>query len=452
MRITTELPITLGFIKEALGQSATFTDFKRRINAITTDTREISKNDIFIALGGENFDGENFVNDAKLKGAYTISSKTKDSDILVKNTKSALLDLAEAYKENLNIVHTVAVTGSVGKTTTKNILSSLLSHKYKVHATYKNLNNEIGVPITIFSTPKDTEVLVIEAGMNHSGELFGISKCIKPDIAIITKIGTAHIGNFGSREKIAQAKSEIAAGMTSQNILIPYGETLLYGLLNFYTFSTENEKADYYLSVRSVLENKITFSYKCDRFYIENAEINALALHLPECLGFAISAMEKLAFDKDDIIEAINKTDFSGYDKKIKAGSNLIINDAYNSSMEAVFLAIKTLNAYKGTRSALIGDMLELGNFSEELHYEIGRALAKANISKLYLFGEYSEYIKKGALKEGFSKNSIFVNENTNEPEVTAEQIKRHSFGEVILFKASRKLRLERIIEILSKI
>ena len=103
MRITTELPITLGFIKEALGQSATFTDFKRRINAITTDTREISKNDIFIALRGENFDGEDFVKEAKHKGAYTVSSKIKDSDILVKNTKSALLDLAEAYKKNLNI-------------------------------------------------------------------------------------------------------------------------------------------------------------------------------------------------------------------------------------------------------------------------------------------------------------------------------------------------------------
>ena len=197
MRIKLSFSITKDFITRSISPVSSLNK-NLTITHISTDTRNISKGDLFFALKGDRFDGERFINDAIIKGAYTVSSKYNSASFLVNDTKEALMELARNYKSMVSPKYTIAITGSVGKTTTKEITASLLSSKYNVHKTEKNYNNELGVAFTILSLPKNTDILIAECGMNHFGELSKISKMLLPDIAVITKIGTAHIGNLGS--------------------------------------------------------------------------------------------------------------------------------------------------------------------------------------------------------------------------------------------------------------
>ena len=223
MRIKTEYPLYISSIAHILKANL---KFNTKINAITTDSRECEKDDLFFALSGENFDGVDFIDEAKFKGAYTVSS-SKKSDFTVSNTESALLSVASAYKQIVNPKYTIAVTGSVGKTTVKDFVNSLLSEVMKTHKTEKNFNNIIGLSHTLLSAKKGTDALVCELGMNHRGEIDELSRAIHPDISIITNIGTAHIGNLGSQEEIAKAKLEIENGMHGGKTIIKDDEVLL---------------------------------------------------------------------------------------------------------------------------------------------------------------------------------------------------------------------------------
>ena len=208
MRIKTEIPLSLGFIKDSLGLKSTACEHTTYVSAICTDTRKVIGEELFIGLRGEDLDGSVFIPDIKDRALCTIGALSSDADIKVENTGTSLLRLANAYKKLLPIKSTVAITGSVGKSTTKNLLTLIMKSKFQLHSTYKNLNNEIGVPFTVFSAPKNTELLICESGMNHRGELERISRCIEPDVSVITKIGSAHIGNLGTREMIAKAKQK----------------------------------------------------------------------------------------------------------------------------------------------------------------------------------------------------------------------------------------------------
>ena len=233
MRIRLDLAINLCFVKDALAKPTSECDRKIIITHICTDTRELCYGDLFFALAGEKYDGECFLKDAKALGAICVGRNPEYSDVAVSDTKAALQSLAAAYLDALMPKEVVAITGSCGKTTTKNLVYDILKSKFKVHATRGHLNNEYGVPLTVLSMPKDTEILVLECGMNHKGELLSISECIRPTLSVITNIGSAHIGNFGSREKIAEAKKEILEYARNPLCLIPNNEQLLsadYGI------------------------------------------------------------------------------------------------------------------------------------------------------------------------------------------------------------------------------
>ncbi len=450
MRIKTEAPISLGFIKQTLGIKAEFNEYSIYASAICTDSRELCGGELFIGLRGEGQDGSLFIKDAKRLALCTVGTPSSDADIKVADTGSALLSLSNAYKKLLSVKRTVAITGSVGKTTTKDLAANILRCKYKVHSTYKNLNNEIGVPLTVFGAPADTEILIIEAGMNHTGELDRISRSIEPDIAVITKIGSAHIGNLGSREKIADAKLEILCGMKEKFALIPYGETLLTNKIqSFRSVSTSDKRADYVLFKDS--ENGYTFKSGSKCFDIYPNGIEKANFHVKECLAFALAISEEIGMDESEITNAVNSIDFCKFSNRISIDGLEIINDSYNSSPEAAKAALIALRSEKGKKSALIGDMLELGDLGKKLHFEVGALAAECRLDKLYLIGDFSKDMYNGAVSGGFDKNRIFINEDAQAPEITADQIIRHSSSEVILFKASRKIRLERIINILKK-
>ena len=452
MRIKTAIPITLGWIKETLGTAKNDDDQRIRIRAICTDSREIKKGDLFIGIRGESYDGSDFISDVKKISATTIGSENSTADIKVEDTTEALLSIAAAYKRLLTIKKTIAITGSVGKSTTKDLLASLLRYKFKVHSTEGNLNNEIGVPFTVLSAPRDTEILVIEAGMNHLGELKRISRCIEPDLSVITKIGTAHIGNLGSRERIAEAKLEILYGMSEPRAIVPYGEPLLTEVLKkCETVSLTDNDADFSFS-KSNAENDI-FYFKCahNTYELSISGLNDANFHTEKCLGFALAAAIRTNMTPSEIQRALNEVDFSRFSKEIKIKDLTIVNDSYNSSPEAIIAALDFLKKDTSRKSALIGDMLELGDFSADMHFEVGVHAAGSSLENLYILGEYSKYVYDGAIAGGFDKNRIFINEDPEKPEITAKDILTHSSNEKILFKASRKMRLERIVDILKK-
>ncbi len=460
MRIETEIPLSIAFIKELFGISKKEYDSAKTFSAICTDSREIRGGELFIGLTGETYNGSSFIQKIKDKILYSIGDYYSKADIRLENPNTALLTIANAYKKLLPIKSAVAITGSVGKTTTKNILASLLKSKFVTHSTYKNLNNEIGVPFTILGAPKNTEILVIEAGMNHAGELSKASICIEPDVSVITKIGTAHIGNLGSREKIADAKCEILHGMKSELAIIPTREELL------------TKRINNYLTVSCISKNESVNSLQCesdyclfskgqkDIFYFKTPsnmhKLNVFGLenasfHTADCLAFALAACDLLNMSDEEIDNALKSIDFAAFSNEIQINGFKIINDSYNSSPDAVIGALDSLKEKRGKKSALLGDMLELGGFSEDMHFKIGFHAASANLEKLYLIGEFSRHIANGAIAGGFDKNNVFINEDAENPEITASQILRYSNDGVILFKASRKIKLERIIDILKK-
>ena len=450
MRIKLDYILTPYDVFCALSPSGCSSLSQGHIECISTDSREVEKGDLFFALPGESFNGEDFVSSAKSKGAYTVSSRYRDADFFVPDTLSALSALSSFYKRKLSIRKTVAITGSVGKTTTKELTLNLLLESFKTHGTYKNHNNQIGVPITLLSAKRDTEILVIEAGMNHMGEIEKISRCIEPDISVITKIGTAHIGNLGSIEKIVEAKSEILLGMKNPYVLIPYEDKFLKRFDFTKTVSTLNENADFYLSISKSDESGTEFDFKSHFNTVRSAKIKTRLSHIPECLAFALAVSSSIGMSDEQMASAINKLPMEDDKKIYSIGKLTIIDDTYNSSLESVKMSFKTLSlSYSEKNSAVLGDVLELGEKTMSIHYEIGCIAAGAKLSKLYLFGKNAKFIKKGALDNGMKEDAIFLNEDIDAPGITAEQILSNSSDETILFKASRKVRLERVIEII---
>lgn len=453
MRVKLGVPLTINEISD-FTNGKTNSDKKALITHISTDTRDLQAGDLFVALCGEKFNGEDFSARAKELGAYVMSSCYSSASVIVKNTRESLISLAKGYKALIKVPYTVAITGSVGKTTTKELISHIASAKFKIHSTDKNFNNEIGVPMTIISSPADTDILILEMGMNNFGELSTLSHCATPDLVVITNIGTAHIGNLGSREMIARAKLEILDGASEKaKAIIPHGEALLSFIPGKITFSSSDSSADCYIENDSIQNGR--FRYHSKRYGVIDVHLSLTGNHIRECLAPALSVCEEIGMNKSDLECGISKVPRElsrGVIKKV--GKIIIFDDSYNSSTEAVESSLKTLISLPyPKKSAVLGDMHELGTYTEYLHKRIGEMSALSGISRLYTIGVYSEFIAKGAIDSGFDKNNIFKNSNPTNPYETAKQIFLNADdGEVILFKASHSLKLERVIDCLKEL
>lgn len=445
MRVDLQIPLALSELSVLLKAPINATNVK--IKTVCTDTREAEAGDLFIALRGENDNGEKYVSDAKAKGCYVLA-ESNFADIRVTDTSEALLDIAHYYKSKLPLKKTVAVTGSVGKSTTVKFLSKILGAKYKVHSPGGNFNNNIGLPLTILSTPKDTEVLIAELGMNHFGEIKRLSECVNPDIAIITSVGTAHIGNFGTRENIAKAKLEILCGMDNGQLILPKGEPLLKDIENAVYVSDDSSLSQFSL-INSKDGLRLTSLY---------GNINSIPFfdtreHLIKDLGFALSVSLLLGMSEDEIImgvRSINQADLR--QRFITLRDLTIFDDSYNASLESVIADLKFISENYSISGAFLGDILELGDSSYAIHEKIGREAARLGIGNLYLYGKFASYTRRGAVDFGMDDRHIFMNEDINDPNTSAEQILHsHHPGEVILFKASHKLRLDRIADMIKE-
>lgn len=424
------------------------------VKAIATHSAEVRPGDLFIALKGDNGNGEDYISEALERGGAVLAEGSHDASMTVDCTRTALLRIAEEYKRRiLKPKYTVAITGSVGKTTTKELTAKILSSALSVHATEKNFNNELGVAYTVLSAPEKTEVLICELGMNHLGEIDRLTRALEPDIAVITNIGTAHIGNLGSKEMIAKAKSEICNSDRLKFLLAPYSEPLLSSLPSRITVSTEDLSADLTLLPEYISKNGSSFKFYLKGRQILSGKTELFGEHLLTALSYAISIGYILGIPPEKISYATSEIKADQLRQSYyKCGIYRILDDTYSSSPEAVMAMIDAMVIRGEKFSAVLGDMLELGASTEQLHRRVGAYAYKKGAERLYTYGPYGGFIAAGAIEAGMPKERIFKNSSYTEPGITAEQISKSYEGELLLFKGSHKVGMQKIINELSRL
>ena len=420
------------------------------------DTRSIQKGDTYIAIKGEKFDGNIFWKDAFKNGADCVivqdiefsNEDLKDLDnktiIKVEDTMQALYKIAE-YKRKINNIPVVAITGSVGKTSTKDMVASVVSQKYKTLKTIGNNNNNIGLPFTILRL-KDEEIMILEMGMNHFGEIHLLSNIAKPNICVITNIGTSHIGNLGSKENILKAKLEILDGAENPTIIINNDDELLHKWYlenkdsrKIITYGIEN-KSD--IMAKDMILEQEKSTYKCNIDGKEmDVEVPIAGRHFVLNSLCATTVGIALNIDINKIITGIKNVELTKKRMDIKEINGIkVINDAYNASPEAMKASLNYLSSFKNNRKiAVLGDMFELGEYAEKLHRLVGEEVYKNNIDILICAGENAKLIADEALKNGMKKENIYYFEDkSNVLEFLKNEVKT---GDVVLFKASNGMR-----------
>lgn len=425
------------------------------------DTREMQKGDTYIGIVGENYDGNSFYKEAIKKGANCVilnesylDKQKVEEDIpvlLVKNTLECLNVLAQ-YKRKHVKTYFIGVTGSVGKTSTRDMIYSVLSRKYGTLRNEKNYNNQIGVPLTMLKVQKE-EMAVVEMGMNQLGEIEKLSKIVRPQIGIITNIGTAHIGKLGSRENICKAKLEITTGMDKDGILILNQDDDL--LHTYYEKNKNNrkivtigikEESDFGAKNIVLMENSTTFTVTFyNQEYDVYVPIPGLAFVYNALVSIAVGTLLKM--DIETILEGIKNASITKKRLEIVERENYtIINDSYNASEDSMKASLQVLaNRNEKRKIAVLGDMLELGEFSEEIHRKIGELVAMVNIDLLITVGQDSKYIAVSAKENGMDRRNIYsFHENREVIYFLKKELKD---GDVLLFKASNRLNLSQIVE-----
>ena len=450
MRAELEISLPLNEIISAIGGFITTPPENLEIKSITTDTRDMKRGDLFIALPGKNFNGESFCLEAEEAGAICISRSYKGG-ILVYDTEAALCSIAALYRQKLlNLKCVIGITGSVGKTTTKEFLKLLLSGSKKVHANIGNFNNHIGVAHTILTCPADAEILIAEMGMNHIGEIKISSLMLRPNIAVITKIGTAHIGNLGSVEMIAKEKMEITAGLSESGVLmIPYGEGELKPKCRYKTVSINAEGADLTLLPIEASRNGTRFVLKQKGGVASVESTSIFGIGNLRSLAFCIACALEIGLDKKSITDAFSLISPKNTRQNVEYWQNrCIIDDSYNASLESVISSFDFLQFFPGRHCAVLGDVLELGSKTESIHFKIGSEAFAHGIKLLFLFGVYAPFIARGAVAAGMERSKIFINSDPESPEITEKCIIENTKeGDVILFKASHRSELSSMIE-----
>ena len=442
--------IPLSF-KEAANAMGSLTNLDGKFESVCTDTRKIQPGSLFIALKGERFDGNEFAAQAVENGALCAvvdrDCGLGDRQIQVENTGAALLSLAGYYRSLFDI-KIVGVTGSVGKTTTKEMIHSALSCKFDTLKNEGNINNEIGVPLTLFNLEKHHEAAVIEMGMSGFGEISRMTAAVRPDAAVISNIGVSHIENLGSREGILKAKLEILEGMKPGSPVILNGDNdmlIKAGIENHPVtyYGIDNPECAYKaLDITSTdVETDFVCSFKGGSvkaslpFTGRHNIYNALA---------AVAAARALGIDEGEALEALKNYKTTGMRQRInRVGGITFIEDCYNASPDSQAAAMAVLGNMNAERKiAVTGDMLELGDYSETAHRLVGEYASRNKIDILCTYGEKSLMTAERAAECGIKEIKSFSDKKELADALTA--LLRP--GDAVLFKASRGMKLEDVI------
>lgn len=420
------------------------------ITSVAIDTRKIEKGCLFICIKGERFDAHRFIDEAFEKGAAAVmiseDVKIDKPYIKVDDTAKQMLSLAGYYRSKFDIP-IVALTGSVGKTTTKEFTHLVVNSKYKAIKTLGNLNNEIGLPQMLFMLDSSTEAAVIEMGMNHFGEIHRLSTATQPTVGIITNIGVSHIENLGSREGILEAKLEILDGLKKGAPLLLNGDNDLLSTVKnndykIYFYAVDND-ADF--KAVDIKENPNTTSFTVQYFGKERSiTIPAIGKHnvYNALAAFAVGIL--LDIDAETAADALKTYEPSGMRQKVVEINGITsIEDCYNASPDSMKAGITTLAGIQACKKiAVLSDMLELGEYSEQAHYDVGTMAAENKIDYLLCVGSDAKYIVDGARDNGLLNAYLFDSKQS----LTDKLFEIAEKGDAVLFKASRGMKLEEVI------
>ncbi len=429
------------------------------VSGVSIDSRSITPGDMFIALKGESFDGHDFIRRAVENGAAVVVTQKPLNEfgipyILVRDTLKALQEIARYYRGRFQIPF-VAITGSSGKTTTKDMIASVLAQKFNVLKTEGNFNNAIGLPLMLLKLQYSHEIAILEMGMNSPGEISLLSDIVRQDIGVISNVGSAHIEKLGSRENILKAKLEIfdyfdkhsTAVINGDNDMLADFSSEKYRVIRY---GLEKSNDLYAFEITEKGEEGIDFTVNMEGAAVSFTVLlpgmhnvyNALsAIAVARLFDMKGSDIQKglLSFKPSKMrMDIINTKD------GVK-----IINDAYNANPESMKAAINVLQSLKsGGRSICItADMLELGDVSEEEHYNIGAYAAAIGVDIIAAAGNFSDAVKKGAEASGMDKNSIYAFQTKEEVASIMDKIVKP--GDVVLVKGSRGMKMEYVVDFL---
>jgi UDP-N-acetylmuramoyl-tripeptide--D-alanyl-D-alanine ligase len=432
------------------------------IRGITIDSRKTEKGNLFVAIPGEKFDGHQFLSQVAEKGAAAVvvnkeklpslppELSAKSTVIGVNDTRRALRNMASWYREKFDLA-VVAVTGTNGKTTTKDMIAQVLSSEFKVLKSPESYNNSIGVPLTIFRIDPSTEILVLELGMSRPGEIATLTRLSRPKIGVITNIGPAHLESMQNMDKIAQAKFELPDNMPSPRTLVLNADDRILAKR-----LTTKKAGDTVISFG--IKNKADFVADSIRTngngYIGFRVNHGISVNL-QLLGYhnvynalAAYVVGNLLGVKEDKIKS-NLESFSPSKLRmelVRIGNIRIINDSYNANPVSMEKALDTLKDIKvsGRKIAVLGDMLELGDETLDFHLQVGRKAAQAGVDLLILVGELSRFIGEGAREAGMSPDKIKSFENNQE--VSFYLLENIKDDDLVLVKGSRRMKTEEIV------
>lgn len=451
-------PITIREIMQAVGGKllGQFDDLDRTVTHVFTDSRQIDAGALFIPLVGERFDGHAFINDALEGGAAgCFTARERESYlpgkfyIKVSSTQKALRDLARYYKQRFSIPF-VGITGSVGKTTTKDMVAAVLSERYQVLKTEGNFNNEVGLPLTLLKLNSSHQICVLEMGMNHFGEIEYLSNIVEPQVALITNIGDSHIEYLGSRENILKAKCEIFSHMGPESFVVLNGDddllNTLSGQLPFeIVYCGVTPGADYRAEgISSDGERRI----HCEVITPSSSfpvEIPALGDHMIYPTLMAAAVARHFGMSDEEISAGVLRFAPTKMRMNILRRENgiTILDDAYNANPQSMRAAVEVLAQTKGEKKiAVLGDMFELGPLAPALHAGVGEYLGKAGIDCLVAVGELARHIYEAAVEALVPQ--VFYCETKEEAKAILPQVLQPNA--TVLVKASRGMAFEELV------
>lgn len=429
-------------------------DLEADIRGFSQDTRKIQAGDMYIPLVGEKADGHDYIAQAFANGASAVITQRPIEDhehhvILVEDTLQALTDMAAYLREHRQVL-VVGITGSVGKTSTKDMIYSVVSMKYKTLKTLGNYNNHIGLPLTILRHT-DEEVMILEMGMNHLGEIHHLTSIAKPNVAAITNVGTAHIGELGSRDNILKAKMEIVDGLKDNGILVINDDNDMLHTIKADQYQLirigMNDQCDlqaYDIDLR-VDESYFSIDYQ-NRSY--RVHVGVAGEHFVYNALIAIAIGLSLNIEMDLCIQGVehfeltkNRMDIIALKDDVK-----VIDGTYNANLDSMISSLDVLSHYPSRKIAVLADMLELGEFEEDLHRQVGQKVAQSDIDVLLCVGQASQYIIDEAKRFGVS--AYHFDDNEELIDYLSDFIEPE---DVILIKGSNGMHLKEIVEYLKE-
>lgn len=451
--------LTLENITKACGGTYYGPDWMRtrEVSGIVTDSRQVNEGSMFVAIKGERVDGHKFIPSVFEQGAMCVlcehPQESAGPHIVVESTLEAVKGIAEFYRQQLNI-KVVGITGSVGKTSTKEMIASVLSEKFRVLKTPGNFNNELGVPLTIFRLREEDEVAVLEMGINHFGEMHRLSKVVRPDICVITNIGQCHLEYLGDRDGVLRAKSEIFDFISPEGKIILNGDddklaslSEVKGITPLF-FGTEGVRDIRATEVESVGLKGV----KC-RIHTGNDSFEVMVpvpgRHMVLNALAAAAAGTVLGMTEEEIKRGIEKMEsLSGRFHIIEENDITVIDDCYNANPVSMKASLKVLNDAPRRRVAVLGDMGELGEEEKQLHEQVGEFAGKLDLQLCICIGTLCGYLAEAARKENADLEVVTAGSVDEALEKLPVLIHK---GDTVLVKASHSMHFEKIVDLLTK-